>query len=127
MQINAIYCHYLLAQIMSYSLSERILAMAQHNEGLRRRCNFPLLLAQREQILLSLRDGWSLIQIWEMLRREGKVTSGYATFTRQVRRMLPKHDETPQPLPAPLIPWPKPGKPTEGFSFNSTPSKEDLL
>lgn len=112
---------------MTHNLSKRILAMAQHNEGVRRRCNFPLLLAQRDQILLSLRDGWSLIQIWELLRREGKVTSGYATFTRQVRRMLPKHDELPQALPAPLIPRLKPVKSAEGFSFNSTPSKEDLL
>ena len=114
---------------MRQNLSERILARLQQSEAMRRRRNFAAFLAQRDQIAQSLRDGWAMVQIWETLHHEGRITTGYAAFCKQVKRLIRDRD-TPNTFMASTTATPraKPkAMPVNGFSFDSTPNKEDLL
>ena len=114
---------------MPQNLSDRILARLQQDDAMRRRRNFAAFLAQRDQIAQSLRDGWAMVQIWETLHHEGKITIGYAAFCKQVKRLIPSRD-TSNALPASTAATPqaKPkALPADGFSFDTTPNKEDLL
>lgn len=110
---------------MPRDLSERILMRVKQSNATRKAKNFAAFLAQREQIRLSLADGWPISQIWETLHQEGKITTGYPAFCRQVKRWkLVRGAAAPQAVTKTL----KPRTPdVGGFTFESTPNQEDLL
>lgn len=114
---------------MPQNLSDRILARLQQDDAMRRRRNFAAFLAQRDQIAQSLRDGWAVVQIWETLHQEGKITTGYAAFCKQVKRLIPDRSLPSEPTASTAAASRTRTKtmPVDGFSFDSTPNKEDLL
>ena len=115
---------------MSKSLPERILMRTKQGRATRRAKNYAAFLAQREEIKQSLEIGWSALQIWETLHQEGKITTGYPAFCRQVnRRILACGAATSQaPVKTTVTPAAKPKSPdVGGFTYESTPNQEDLL
>ena|ERR1700712_2779129 len=114
---------------MPPNLSKRILARVEKSEAMRKRRNFAAVLAQRDQIAQSLRDGWPVIQIWETLHHEGRITTGYAAFCKQVKRLIHDGSRPISSMARSTITCREKTKvsPTGGFRFESTPNKEDLL
>ena len=113
---------------MPRNLSERILMRIKQSNATRKTKNFAAFLAQREQIRLSLADGWPISQIWETLHQEGKISTGYPAFCRQIKRWkLVRSALAPQAQVA-VAKTLKPRTPdVGGFTFESTPNQEDLL
>ena len=111
-------------------LSERILMRVKQSNATRKAKNFAAFLAQREQIRLSLADGWPILQIWETLHQEGKITTGYPAFCRQVKRWIGLRGAA-APQASVIMAAAKTLKPKTpdggGFTFESTPNQEDLL
>lgn len=113
---------------MPRNLSERILLRVKQGHATRKAKNFAAFLAQREQIRLSLADGWPVSQIWETLHQEGKITTGYPAFCRQVKRWKLVRGATAPQAQAAVTQTRKPRPPdVSGFTFESTPNPEDLL
>ncbi|MEQ1620617.1 MAG: TraK family protein [Methylococcales bacterium] len=128
---------------MAKNLSERIAAMAIKKKPSRRAKNRATFLALRVDVKQALEDGWPVKSIWETLNEEGKVDFSYQSFRVYVNRLI----LTPAELIAAtenLATFAVPGKQTNhvpiianekkaeelaanGFKFNKTPKKEDLL
>ena len=70
-----------------------------------------------------------MVQIWETLHHEGKITTGYAAFCKQVKRLIPDRNMLSAPMAstAAVSRARTKAMPADGFSFDSTPNKEDLL
>lgn len=119
---------------MSPKLSDRILVRVQQQDAIGKRRNFVAFIMQRDQIIQSLGDGWTVLEIWETLHQEGKITTGYAAFCKQVKRLVPRRgapnlsSNLSFPANAGALP---PAKPkvlaADGFHFDSIPNKEELL
>ncbi len=128
---------------MAKNLSERIAAMAIKKKPSRRAQNRANFLALRVDVKQALDDGWPVKSIWETLNEEGKVDFSYQSFRVYVNRLI----LTPAELISStenLVTYALPGKQTNhvptitnekkaeelaanGFKFNKTPKKEDLL
>jgi len=116
--------------------------------------NLVAFLSVKSFIQEAIETGYSLLTIWEHLNEKGCIPYSYETFVKHVRRHIKeKRDRTSQeveqtpailtPIPAEkrpsrksmpqpvteTVPVPAPPKPTEatGFTFNSTPKKEDYI
>ena len=115
---------------MPKSLSERIVIRSKGKDATRKAKNFAKFLAHREQIKQALADGWPVLQIWQTLHQEGTITTGYAAFCRQVNRWIHPRGaralRIPMDTPISIATKPKPLD-IGGFTFDSTPNKEDLL
>lgn len=128
---------------MAKNLSERIAAMAIKKKPSRRAKNRATFLALRVDVKQALDDGWPVKSIWETLHEEGKVDFSYQSFRVYVNRLI----LTPAELIAAtdnLVTYAAQGEQTNhvptitnekkaeelaanGFKFNKTPNKEDLL
>ncbi|MEP7371325.1 MAG: TraK family protein [Nitrosospira sp.] len=113
---------------MPRDLSDRILMRVKQSNATRKAKNLAAFLAQREQIRLSLADGWPISQIWETLHQEGKISTGYPAFCRQVNRWkLVRGASAPQAQVAVTKTLKPKTRGIGGFTFESTPNQEDLL
>lgn len=115
---------------MAKSLTERIASRAKTKTP-RQGKNRATVLALRGEIQQALDDGWSLRLIWETLKDEGKVAVSYQGFCGYVRRLVRDRSTPPiergtKPAARAAEEAAKPGE-ISGFTFNSTPKKEDLL
>jgi len=128
---------------MAKNLSERIAAMAIKKKPSRRAKNRATFLALRVDVKQALDDGWPVKSIWETLNEEGKIDFSYQSFRVYVNRLI----LTPAELIAAtdnLVTYAAQGEKTnhvpaianekkaeelvaDGFKFNKTPKKEDLL
>jgi len=128
---------------MAKNLSERIAAMAIKKKPSRRAQNRATFLALRVDVKQALDDGWPVKSIWETLHEEGKVDFSYQSFRVYVNRLI----LTPAELIAAtdnLVTYAAQGEKSNhvpaianekkaeelasnGFKFNKTPKKEDLL
>jgi hypothetical protein len=119
-----------LSNRMSPKLSDRILVRVQQQDAIGKRRNFVAFIMQRDQIIQSLGDGWTVLEIWETLHQEGKITTGYAAFCKQVKRLVPDRGAPNRSSPANAGAIP-PAKPkalaADGFNFDSIPNQEELL
>lgn len=71
---------------MAKSLSARI--AARRSQDQRRGKHRAEFLGVREQVGKALADGWPMLAIWETLRVEGKISAGYESFRRYVKRLV---------------------------------------
>lgn len=128
---------------MAKNLSERIAAMAIKKKPSRRAKNRATFLALRVDVKQALDDGWPVKSIWETLNEEGKIDFSYQSFRVYVNRLI----LTPAELIAAtdnLVTYAAQGEKSNhvaaianekkaeelaanGFKFNKTPNKEDLL
>lgn len=128
---------------MAKNLSERIAAMAIKKKPSRRAQNRANFLALRVDVKQALDDGWPVKSIWETLNEEGKIDFSYQSFRVYVNRLI----LTPAELilatanfatyaasreQTNLVPTSTNEKKAKelaanGFKFNKTPKKEDLL
>ncbi|WP_097068066.1 TraK family protein [Nitrosovibrio sp. Nv4] len=111
-------------------LSTRIAENVTHNRASKAARNTAAFLALRGEINKALNDGWAILQIWETLYQEGKIRFGYAAFCRRVKRSMLSGKATVAGLEnktadAKAARTVKPS--ITGFTFESTPRKEDLL
>lgn len=128
---------------MIKNLSERIAARAEEKKASRGGKNRATFLSLRSEIKQALDDGWTVKVIWETLHEEGKIDFSYQAFRGYANSLIlspptqptlitntgmssaiainakPKH-------PVPTLAKRKPDT-AAGFSFNSSPKKEDLL
>lgn len=120
---------------MPKTLSERIQLRATNAKATRRAQNHAAFLAQRKQIVQSLADGWAILHIWDALRAEGKIETGYAAFCRRVKRMNLTYGPaiTKGPAMASALAAAgttqrsKSGLILDGFTYESTPDEKELL
>jgi hypothetical protein len=111
------------------TLSERIAERAREKSACTSHSNRAIILALRNDIQQALEDGWSVLAVYHTLYDEGRVTFSYQAFRRYVNRIHLGKLATEKRLPR------QPSKtvfkssatPVSGFSFNSTPNKEELL
>ncbi len=108
---------------MADSLSQRIQkrTVLQNKKSLNR--NKALFLLLKNDIEEAMKDGWSMLVIWETLVEEGKIDYSYQTFRGYVNRLL-------------LVTERKRSNATNrgetastdaGFSFNPTPNLKELI
>jgi len=103
-----------------------MLRVARKPSG-RRALNLANFLAQREEIINALSDGWPLYQIWETLHVEKKFNASYGTFRNLVGRVLPGSGQAPAEVAQHRNSNSKnPARPA-GFVFSPTPNDEDIL
>lgn len=114
------------------TLSERIAErVGREPSGSAASRNRSAFLALRDDIEQAARDGWSLLAIWKILHEEKRITFTYQAFRRYFRKLIdnapsatrrkaPKVEAS-QLKQAPVLARPK------AFTFNATPSKEQLL
>ena len=135
---------------MAKTLSQRIAERAKTQVASQKGKNHASFLAVRDEVRLSIEDGWAIKQIWECLHAEKKVPFGYDAFIGYVDRLI-LHPLSLSPLPPvqsitssqtaptatkasrspsqahapPAANSPAPAK--TGFIFNPTPDQEDLM
>jgi hypothetical protein len=117
---------------MPKSLSERIAERVSRKSLSRNAQKKVAFLAQREEIKKALEDGWPIKTVWETLKEEGKIEVTYQAFAVYVAKLIRNQPAVPEPPPGrEQRPGPsaRPSKPEgiRGFTFDSTPKKEDLL
>ena len=101
------------------NLSERIAENKQQNPAASGQ-NKAVFFALREDIATALKDGWSVKDIWQTLTDEQKVTFSYDTFSRYVRRFI-KLENQPRTTLSSAVSI------KDGFAFNPSPNKEELV
>ena len=114
---------------MVRTLSERMMIRAKGKGATRKTKNFAQFLAHRAQIKQALADGWSVLQIWQTLNQEGIISTGYAAFCKQVNHWIdPRGIRTTRiQVDTPVTATKTKRSNIDGFTFDSTPNKEDLL
>jgi hypothetical protein len=104
----------------------------------RRDKNLVAFLAVRADVEAAIAAGYALKTIWEHLRDKGKIQYRYETFLKHVRRHITHAPEgkgknpdaeagagkSERGAPGPKR---KEGEVVEGFHFEATPNKEDLI
>jgi hypothetical protein len=113
------------------NLSYRILVRVGRAKSTRNARNLAAFLALRSEIETALKDGWALRHIWETLREEGKIDFGYGAFCRRVNRSITVNKTVLTRTSNVTSHEIRPAKPAvvvrDGFKFDSTPNKEELL
>jgi hypothetical protein len=112
------------------NLSYRISVRVRNNRSSRNARNLAAFLAQRDEIRNALEDGWTVYQIWETLHGEQKITTSYNAFCSQVNRLIIKREETALPKTKRAYQSPSPPRHaanTAGFTFSSTPLKDEEI
>ena len=54
-------------------------------------------LALRDDIILGIKDGWRVKQIWETLHDQGKISFSYQTFTVYANKLIFHKDQEKKP------------------------------
>jgi type IV secretory pathway VirB10-like protein len=68
-------------------LTDRLKAKHADRSGRNRhRVNF---LAHKADIAEAIREGWSVMQIWQQMQEDGQITMSYSAFCTHVRREIP--------------------------------------
>lgn len=139
---------------MAKSLSERIADRVRKAAASKTATekNLAAFLAVRDDVRTALDDGWTVKLVWSTLRDEGKITVSYEAFRGYVNRLIVRPPAaavgTSAPTGAPTPSMPPSGgtdlaRPTpsadqakspaivqpgqQGFQFQATPNKGDLV
>lgn len=87
-------------------------------------------LALRDDIEQASQDGWPLLTIWKVLHEEKRITFTYQAFRRYFRSLIDNSPSGRRPASKARVSQPRqppaPSRP-QAFTFNPTPSKEQLL
>lgn len=126
---------------MAKDLSARI--AARRSQSARRGRHKAAFIVLRDQVEKALAKNWPIYAIWETLYAEGKVTAGYESFRRYVRRLIlnqpskrgwehdlaKKEPERNRSKPSPEGVRQQHVKATgiREFKFDPVPKKEELL
>ncbi|MGC1954176.1 MAG: TraK family protein [Gammaproteobacteria bacterium] len=88
-------------------------------------------LAVRGEVQAAMAAGYALKTIWAHLRETGRIACRYETFLNYVRRHIkeppPAADEGRAEKSDPGAPKPAAPQGMEGFTFDATPKKEELI
>lgn len=76
------------------TLSERVAVRARGESLVVPRTNRAVVLSIRSDIQQALKDGWSVLAIYQTLHEEGAVTFSYQAFRRYVNQLLPQRFDT---------------------------------
>jgi hypothetical protein len=68
-------------------LTQRVAERVEREKTSQAARNRAQFLAQRDEILEALDDGWPMKTVWQTLRSEGAITFGYDAFVRYVRKL----------------------------------------
>ncbi|WP_074748752.1 TraK family protein [Nitrosospira multiformis] len=111
------------------NLSYRILVRVESAKSTRNARNLAAFLSLRSEIETALKDGWALRHIWETLHEEGKIGFGYGAFCRRVNRSITVNKTALTRTSSATSHETRSAKPAvrNGFKFDSTPNKEELL
>lgn len=119
---------------MAKTYTEKLGVWLKHKSTSKRDKNLASFLAVRDDIREALAAGFTLMAVWTNLCDEGRIELGYDAFLNYVSRYIRRDKRTARSAPpAPTVKQPVgPAKPAdatmvEGFTFNPTPNKEDLL
>ena len=108
---------------MTESLSKRIARHTDKNKNSGKQF-LPAFIALKPDIEQALNDGWTVRQIWNTLHDEGKIKCSYQWFRTLVNRHLKddrkQHARADQKKSAS-------NDQEDGFRFNSTTEKEELI
>ncbi len=98
------------------------------NQKARNRAAF---LANMEEIRQALDDGWSVKDVWEALREEGRIPFGYQAFLGYVKRLIRSQPaDSVKPVEEGVEREPAQRQKAEGakgFRFDPVPKKEELF
>jgi len=85
---------------MENNLSETLLMEARKDRKSKRNTRFNLaeFILLRDEIYKSIDDGWSTKFIWEVLYKEERITFGYQTLLKFVKKHKPKNINEPKNL-----------------------------
>ena len=107
---------------MTKSLSERIALHTDKSKSSGKQF-LPAFIALKPEIIQALTDGWTVRQIWVTLQHEKKIKCSYQWFRTLVNRHVFEDKKKSQRISQ--------SKTTpndhEGFCFNSTTEKEELI
>ena len=125
---------------MAKRLSIRIAERTGRKTPSRNGMNRGAFLAVRDDVKQALDDGWPVKAIWETLHEEQKITFSYPAFCRYVKRLVVgRRSEIGRNVAAAKKGKREPEQEgfssgdknrtasLRGFTFNSTPKKEDLI
>ena len=108
--------------VMTKTLSERIALFTDKNKNTGKKF-LPVFIALKPDIEQALQDGWTVYQVWDTLFAEGKITCSYQWFRTLVNRHIPNGSK--QKIRT--APKKSAVADQEGFRFNSTTEKEELI
>jgi uncharacterized protein DUF5338 len=107
---------------MTESLSKRIARHTDKSKNAGKQF-LPAFIALKPDIEQALKDGWTVRQIWNTLHDEGKIKCSYQWF----RTLVNRHISNDRKQPAGSTQKKSAGIDQEGFRFNSTTEKEELI
>jgi len=107
---------------MTESLSKRIARHTDKNKNSGKQF-LPAFIALKPEIEQALNDGWTVRQIWNTLHDEKKIKCSYQWFRTLVNRHI-SHDRKQHSR---AVQTESAGNDQEGFRFNSTTEKEELI
>jgi len=107
---------------MTKSLSDRIALYADKNKSPAKQF-LPAFIVLKPDIEQALKDGWSIRQIWNILRQEEKIKCSYQWF----RTLVNRHIGEDRKQHSPNDHGKSAGNGHEGFRFNSATEKEELV
>ena len=107
---------------MTESLSKRIARHTDKNKNSGKQF-LPAFIALKSDIAQALKDGWTVRQIWNTLHDEGKIKCSYQWF----RTLVNRHISNDRKQTAGSTQKQSAGIDQEGFRFNSTTEKEELI
>ena len=107
---------------MTESLSKRIARHTDRSKNAGKQF-LPAFIALKPEIAQALNDGWTVRQIWNTLHDEGKIKCSYQWF----RTLVNRHITDNRKQPAGSAQQKSAKNDHEGFRFNSTTEKEELI
>jgi len=110
---------------MIKNLSQRIAERLRNKKPTKKTKNRADFLVYKTDIEQAISDGWSVKIIWETLLDERKIACSYPAFNNYANKLIIKKrkNENEEIKNTEKISTQK----TDGFNFNSTPNKEDLI
>ena len=129
---------------MTKTYPEQLGEWVKQRESSKRDENTVAFLAVRDKVKAALEAGYSVSTIWKNLREEERIAVSYNTFLKYVNRHIRRARERPADMPKAKPTVARRGKQSavaareggvvrtkpdaiSGFTFNSTPKKEDLI
>jgi len=115
---------------MAKKLTDRIAERVANRKPNRRAKNLAAFLANKTEIESALRDRWSVRVIWETLKSEGRISVSYQAFNNYVNQHIKTQSDIKEKTTATQKNEPidvNKKRQLKGFTFDSTPNKEDLI
>lgn len=124
---------------MAKSYPEQLGEWVKRRESTQRDKNLVAFLAVRDDVKAAINAGYAVKTVWLNMREAGRVQFGYDTFLNYTNRLIRRPQanvtnstatlDSTRPKPsAKKTATPKTvNSASTGFTFNSTPKKEDLL